>query len=60
MLQLIVSIALIGLFCWALTTVVPMPPRFSRVIEVLAIVIVVILVLQSFGLGYGFPRIGTR
>ena len=57
MIQLIVSIALIGLLVWAITTLIPMPANFSRAINVIALVIVVLLVLQAFGLVHGVPRI---
>ena len=50
MIGLIISIALLGLIVWAITTLVPMPPKFVQVIYVIAIVCVVLMVLSAFGL----------
>lgn len=50
LIQLIVLIAVIGLLVWAVTTVVPMPAQFQKIILVVAIVVVAFIVLQAFGL----------
>lgn len=50
MIELIVTIALVGLLVWAITTLIPMPPAFSKAIMVLGVVFVVIYVLSAFGL----------
>jgi len=60
MIQLIVVIALVGLFCWAITTLVPMPPQFSKAIIVVAIVCVVLYVLTAFGLLSGMSLSAPR
>ena len=48
--MLIVYVAIIGLIVWAITTLIPMDPKFKQVIVVIAIVCVVLLVLSAFGL----------
>jgi hypothetical protein len=50
MITLIVYVAIIGLIVWAITTLIPMDPKFKQVIVVIAIVCVVLLVLSAFGL----------
>ena len=50
MIQLIILLALAGLLVWALTTFIPMSPNFARLIQVVAIVLAVLYVLQAFGL----------
>ena len=59
-LQLIIMVALIGLFVCAITTLVPMPAQFKRAIKVIIIVALVLYILQGFGLLSGFHglRIG--
>ena len=47
---LIVLIAVIGFLVWAVTTLIPMPEHFKRAIYVVALVILVIYLLQVFGL----------
>ncbi len=48
--QLLVLLAVIGLFVWAITSLIPMPAQISKIIVVVAIVICVFVVLQAFGL----------
>jgi hypothetical protein len=56
----IITMALIGLAAWMLTTWVPMDPRIKQVITALAVIIVVILaILVIMGL-LGFPAILNR
>ena len=50
LISLLVLIAVIGLVAWALRTYVPMPPSFQNLIVVVAIVAVVFIVLNAFGL----------
>lgn len=52
LLMLIVYIALVGLFVWAVEYVVgdKMPDIFRRVIYVLCVIFVVVMVLQFFGI----------
>jgi Co/Zn/Cd efflux system component len=50
MIQLIVVIALAGLFVWAVTSLVPMPEQFRKAILVVAVVAVVLYALSFFGL----------
>jgi len=55
--ELILVIALAGLFVWAITTLVPMPPPFKNAIYVISVVVLVVYVLQGFGLLHGFHDI---
>jgi len=48
--QLMIMCALIGLGAWALTTYIPMSAGVARVIQIVAIVVIVALVLAAFGL----------
>lgn len=56
MIQLIIEIALLGMFVWAITTLIPMPPKFAQVIQVFAAAAAVLWVLSYFGLFHGLPR----
>lgn len=47
---LIVVIAVFGLIVWALITLVPMPAPFQKAIYVVSVVILVLIILQAFGL----------
>ncbi len=49
MLTLIVYIAILGLIVWAITTLIPMPDAFRKVIYVLAAVVVLLLLLKALG-----------
>jgi hypothetical protein len=48
--ELLIICALIGLGAWALTTYIPMSVGVARVIQIVAIVIIVAFVLSAFGL----------
>ena len=50
MIQIIVTIALVGLLVWAITTLVPMPPKFAQAITVIAVVFVVLYALDERGI----------
>lgn len=58
MIQIIVTLALVGLLVWAVTTLIPMPAAFARAIQVIGIVFCVLYVLSGFGLLHtvGLPR----
>ena len=57
LLELIIMIAVAGLLVWALTMLVPMPAPFKNAIYVIAVVVLVTYVLQTFGLFHGLPHI---
>lgn len=60
MISLILSIALVGLLVWAITTYVPMPSAIKNLIIVVAVVLLVFYVLQVLGvasLGPPLPRL---
>lgn len=50
MIEFIVVVALLGLFVWAITTLVPMPATFQKVIYVVAVIFIVLYALSFFGL----------
>ncbi len=50
MIALIVTIALVGLIVWLITTYIPMPPGYKRAIQIIALVCVILFVLKAFGL----------
>lgn len=55
--MLLLALALIGFVWYMLVTYVPMPAPMRTVITVLAVIFLIIIVLQAFGLisGSGFP-----
>lgn len=50
LIELIILIAIVGLIVWMVTTLIPMPPEFQRIIIVLAIVGVLFYILRMYGL----------
>lgn len=58
MISLIVTIALVGLLVWAITTLIPMPQPFRTAIYVLAVVFLVLYVLNALGL-YSVGTLGN-
>lgn len=54
-LMLLVWLALLGLLAWALTTYLPMSPGMARLIQIAAIIIGILIVLQAFGV---LPSLG--
>lgn len=56
--MLLVLLGLIGLVAWGIITIIPMPEPIKNIIVVVAIVICVFVVLQSFGMmPTGVPHI---
>jgi hypothetical protein len=47
---LFVFICVIGVVCWLITTYVPMPEPFPKLIILAGVLIVILLLLQAFGL----------
>ncbi len=60
LIPLLVSLALVGLLVWVLTTLIPMDAKFAQVIRVVAIVVCILLVLQAFGLMDGLYPLRLR
>lgn len=48
--EMIVAIALVGLFVWAITMLIPMPETFKKAIYVLSVVFLALYVLSALGL----------
>lgn len=57
MITLIVTIAVVGLLVWLVTTLIPMPPQFRTAIYAVAGVCLLLFLLRYFGLwdGWNFP-----
>ncbi len=53
LLELIITLAIIGLIVWAITTYLPMPDLFKKAIYVVAAICVIIFVLNAFGIWHG-------
>lgn len=53
---LIVVVAVTGLIVWAITTLVPMDPKFKQIIYVLAVVGLCFYLLNVFGLMGAIPN----
>jgi hypothetical protein len=53
LLEFVIAVAVLGLVWYLVTTFVPMPPPGKTILSVVFVVILLILVLQLFGLtGY--------
>ena len=50
MIELLITLALVGLIAWVVIQVVPMPPAMRTAILGVALLIVLILVVRAFGL----------
>jgi hypothetical protein len=50
MIGLILTIALLGLVVWLITTYIPMPQPFKTIILVIAAVILLLYLVQVFGI----------
>lgn len=60
MIELIVTIALVGLVVYLITTFIPMPAQFAKAIYVVAAVGLLLYLLSAFGLWNGFGTIRLR
>ena len=56
MISLILTLALVGFLVWAIVTYIPMPDLFRHGIIVLVVVLIVIYLMQLFGLDIPLPR----
>ncbi len=50
MLSLLVTIIIVGLLLWAVNTVIPMDSKVKQILNVVVVVILVLWLLQAFGL----------
>jgi hypothetical protein len=51
MISLILTLALIGVVVWAITTYIPMPPVFKTAITIIAVVFVILYLMRVLGIG---------
>jgi hypothetical protein len=50
MVQLLVTLVIVGLLLWAVNAIIPMDPTIKKIVNVVAIVLVCLFLLSSFGL----------
>jgi hypothetical protein len=51
MITLILTLAVVGFLVWLITTYIPMPDIFKKVIIVVVIIILILYVLRVLGVG---------
>ncbi len=51
MIELILTIALVGLIVWLIVTYIPMPAPFKTVIMVVAAVFIILWLMSALGIG---------
>lgn len=56
MIAVLLTIALAGFLCWLILKI-PMPPVVQNVIVGVFVVLVIVFVLQRFGVDTGLPRL---
>lgn len=59
LLEMIITIALMGLIVWAVTQI-PMPEPFKRAIYAISILVLVVYVLQAFGVMPSFKELRIK
>jgi hypothetical protein len=60
MIGIILTIAILGVIVWAVTTYIPMPPMFRTAILVIAFILLLLYILAAFGMlgaDIGVPRV---
>jgi hypothetical protein len=56
---LILTIVLVGVLLWAIESFIPMAPPIKRLLEVVVVIVLILWLLQAFGLlGAGAVRVG--
>jgi len=55
MISLLVTLIIVGVLLWLVNTTIPMDGNIKKIINVVVIVVVMLWVLQSFGLISGGP-----
>ena len=55
MISLLVTLIIVGVLLWLVNTTIPMDGNIKKIINVVVIVVVMLWVLQSFGLISGDP-----
>lgn len=56
-LGLILVIAVIGFLAWVIVKLIPMPPNFSSVIYIVALIIAILYILHALGIGLPNPSV---
>ena len=57
MIMLLLTLALVGFLIYCIITYIPMPDVFRKVIIVIAVVLVIMYLIQLFGVDLPMPRI---
>ncbi len=60
LISLIITLAVVGFLLWLVLTYIPMPPPFKQVITVIVVIVLVLWLLNGFGLIGGGPVIHFR
>jgi hypothetical protein len=56
---LIITIVLVGVLLWAIESFIPMAPPIKRLLEVVVVILIILWLLQAFGLlSGGGVRVG--
>jgi hypothetical protein len=55
MISLLVTLIIVGVLLWLVNTTIPMDGNIKKIINVIVIILVLLWVLQSFGLISGGP-----
>lgn len=50
LIMLVLVLSIIGFLVWLITTKIPMDPTMRTIIQVIALIVVVLYLLRSFGL----------
>lgn len=57
MLSLIITLVVVGVLLWAVNTYIPMDSRIRGILNVAVVIVVVLWLLQYFGLFAGLPTV---
>jgi hypothetical protein len=56
MIALVLTIALLGFLVWLVVTYIPMPDTFKKAIIVIAVILLILHLINLFGLDIPLPR----
>ncbi len=60
LISLIITLMLVGILLWAINTYIPMDPNIKQIMNVVVVIVLIIWLLQVFGvLQYGNIRVGS-
>lgn len=56
-LTLVVVLVLVGILLWAVNTYIPMDPKIKSLLNIVVVIVVVLWLLQVFGVWTGLGRV---